>query len=52
MTKRNKIRELAFALAFVLLTCLMVNFASDVLRPAHTDYGSTWSAFRAARFLP
>ena len=47
MTKRNKIRELAFALAFVLLTCLMINFASDVLRPSQTSYGSTWRAFRA-----
>ena len=39
-------RELPLAAVFLLITALLLNFASDVLRPAHTDYGSTWNAFR------
>lgn len=47
MDRRDKRKELLYAAALLLLTALMVNFLSDVLRPARTDYGSTWSAYRA-----
>ena len=47
MKSRFLRRELPLAAVFLLITALLLNFASDVLRPAHTDYGSTWSAFRA-----
>lgn len=46
MRRLNKGKECFFALLFLVLTALMINFASDVLRPAQTSYGSTWSAFR------
>lgn len=46
MSKYRKGRECFFALLFLLLTAVMINFVSDVLRPAQTIYGSTWSAFR------
>lgn len=46
MRPRRKRRELLFALVFLLLTGLSVNFVSDVLRPAQTSYGATWRAFR------
>ena len=45
---RSKIKkELVWAAVFLLLTALMINFLSDVLRPAQTSYGSTWRAFLA-----
>lgn len=47
MKRMKKGRECCFALLFLLLTAVLVNFVSDVLRPAQTAYGSTWSAFRA-----
>ena len=47
MKSRFLRRELPLAAVFLLITALLLNFVSDVLRPAHTDYGSTWSAFRA-----
>ena len=47
MRRLNKGKECFFALLFLVLTGLMINFASDVLRPTQTSYGSTWSAFRA-----
>ena len=47
MKRLNKGKECFFALLFLLLTAVMVNFVSDVLRPAQTMYGATWSAFRA-----
>lgn len=47
MKRMKKGRECCFALLFLLLTAVLVNFVSDVLRPAQTTYGSTWSAFRA-----
>ena len=47
MKSRFLRRELPLAAVFLLITALLLNFAADVLRPAHTDYGSTWSAFRA-----
>lgn len=43
----RKRKELLCAAALLLATALLVNFLSDVLRPARTDYGSTWSAYRA-----
>ena len=43
----KKRKELLFAAALLLVTALLLYFASDVLRPTRTDYGSTWSAFRA-----
>ena len=47
MKRLNKGKECFFALLFLLLTAVMVNFISDVLRPSQTMYGATWSAFRA-----
>lgn len=47
MKKRRLRREILFAAVFLLITAIFINFVSDVLRPAHRDYGSTWSAFRA-----
>ena len=47
MKRMKRGRECCFALLFLLLTAVLVNFVSDVLRPAQTTYGSTWSAFRA-----
>ena len=43
----KKRKELLFAAALLLTAALLLNFASDVLRPVRLDYGSTWSAFRA-----
>jgi|GEM_PF-1647455 len=42
---RKKWKEPLFALAFVLTAALLLNFIAAVLRPAHTDYGSTWDAY-------
>ena len=47
MKRLNKGKECFFALLFLLLTAVMINFVSDVLRPAQTMYGATWSSFRA-----
>ncbi|MEA4953955.1 MAG: hypothetical protein VB096_00350 [Pseudoflavonifractor sp.] len=44
MTKRNW-KEPLFAVAFLLAAALLLNLASNILRPAHTDYGSTWDAY-------
>lgn len=46
MKLTKKRRELLFALLFLLLTGLAVNFISDVLRPTQVTYGATWRAFR------
>lgn len=42
----KKRKELLLALVLLLLTGWMVNFISDVFRPAQTTYGATWRAFR------
>lgn len=47
MKRLRKGKEWAFVLLFVLLTAVCINLVSDLLRPAQTTYGSTWSAFRA-----
>lgn len=47
MKRLRKGKECFFVLLFLLLTAVLVNFVSDVLRPAQVTYGSTWSAFRA-----
>ncbi|MCI8651274.1 MAG: hypothetical protein HFF05_02360 [Oscillospiraceae bacterium] len=41
----KKWKEPLWALAFLLTAALALNFTADVLRPAHTDYGSTWDAY-------
>ena len=38
-------KEPLWGLAWVAAAALCLNFAADVLRPAHTDYGSTWEAY-------
>lgn len=38
-------KEPLWGLAWVVAAALCLNFAADVLRPAHTDYGSTWEAY-------
>ena len=44
---KKKKKELLWAVVFLLLTALLINFVSDVLRPAQTSYGSTLRAFLA-----
>lgn len=41
----KKWKEPVFAVAFVLTAALLLGFAGNVLRPAHTDYGSTWREY-------
>lgn len=43
----KKRRELLWAVAFFLITALLVHLAAAVLRPYHQTYGSTWNAFLA-----
>lgn len=38
-------REGLWCLAFLLVAALLLKLCGDVLRPAHTDYGSTWQAY-------
>lgn len=38
-------REPLWCVAFVLAAVLLLNLCGDILRPAHTDYGSTWGAY-------
>ena len=38
-------REPLWCLAFVLAAALLLNLCGAILRPAHTDYGSTWQAY-------
>ena len=38
-------KEPLWCVAFVLTAALLLHFAGAVLRPAHTDYGSTWDAY-------
>ncbi len=45
-TARPRRREPLFAAVFLLITALLLQLASAVLRPPHTDYGSTWAAYR------
>ena len=40
-------REPLWCVAFVLAAALLLNLCGDILRPAHTDYGSTWEAYLA-----
>ncbi|MCI9265002.1 MAG: hypothetical protein HFF06_10610 [Oscillospiraceae bacterium] len=47
--KRGRVspREPLWCLAFVLTAALLLHVCGNVLRPLHTDYGSTWSAYLA-----
>ncbi|MEG1720253.1 MAG: hypothetical protein RR281_00960 [Pseudoflavonifractor sp.] len=47
MKQHSKSREILFAVAFLLVTALLLQLVSAVLRPAHRDYGSTWGAYLA-----
>lgn len=38
-------REPLWCLAFLLTAALLLHLCGNILRPAHTDYGSTWSAY-------
>lgn len=38
-------REPLWCVAFVLVTALLLHVCGNILRPLHTDYGSTWSAY-------
>lgn len=44
MTKRNW-KEPLWAVAFLLTAALLLHLVGAILRPAHTDYGSTWDAY-------
>lgn len=46
MRTSSRRREFLFAAAFLLITALLLQVAAAVLRPPHTDYGSTWAAYR------
>lgn len=43
----GKKKEWMWAVAFLLLTAVLVHVVAGVLRPAYTTYGSTWQAFLA-----
>lgn len=45
--RRNRIREGAFLLLFLLAAGALLHLAGAILRPAHTNYGSTWDAYLA-----
>lgn len=38
-------REPLWCLAFLLTAAVLLHLCGNILRPAHTDYGSTWSAY-------
>lgn len=38
-------REPLWCLAFLLTAAVLLHVCGNILRPAHTDYGSTWSAY-------
>jgi len=40
-------REPLWCLVFLLVAALLLHVCGNILRPAHTDYGSTWSAYLA-----
>ena len=40
-------REPLWSLAFLLTVALLLHLCGNILRPAHTDYGSTWGAYLA-----
>ncbi len=42
---RKRWREPFFAVAFLLTAALLLHLAAAVLRPNHTDYGSTWREY-------
>lgn len=48
-TKTPKVSrfEWAWCVAFVLAAAVMLGILGNILRPAHTAYGSTWNAFLA-----
>lgn len=41
----KKYKELFFAAAFLLTAVLLLSFAGHMLRPYHSDYGSTWAEY-------
>jgi hypothetical protein len=43
--KGKKWKEPLWCVAFVIVAALLLNLAAGVLRPSHTDYGSTWDAY-------
>ena len=40
-------REPLWCVAFLLTAALLLHVCGNILRPAHTDYGSTWQAYLA-----
>lgn len=40
-------REPLWCVAFLLVAALLLHICGNILRPAHTNYGSTWSAYLA-----
>lgn len=40
-------RESLWCVAFLLTAALLLHLCGNILRPAHTDYGSTWQAYLA-----
>ncbi len=40
-------REPLWCLAFLLVAAVLLHLCGAILRPAHTDYGSTWQAYLA-----
>lgn len=43
--REKRWKEPLWCVAFLLVAALLLHFAAAVLRPAHTDYGSTWAAY-------
>lgn len=46
MNRLRQHRELFFGAVFLLITALLIQGIAAVLRPPHTDYGSTWGAYK------
>lgn len=48
-TQKGKVSrwEPLWCVAFLLVAALLLHVCGNILRPAHTDYGSTWSAYLA-----
>lgn len=44
MNKTNR-KDWVLALVFVMLSALLIHFAADLMRPAHSSYGSTWNEY-------
>lgn len=47
MSKKVLVRRVLACVLFLALAMALFTFLADTLRPPHTDYGSTWKAYKA-----